>query len=57
MNKIKLIIKAGANANNIESEFCNKCGIFVACCPDLDSNAIAELAIGLIINVDRRIGQ
>ena len=55
--KIKLIVKAGANADNIESEICNERGIFIACCPELDSNAIAELAIGLMINVDRRLGQ
>ena len=48
---------AGANADNIESEICNERGIFVAFCPDLNSNAIAELAIGLMINVDRRLGQ
>jgi D-3-phosphoglycerate dehydrogenase len=53
--KLNLIIRAGAGYNNIDVSAANKKGIYVANCPGKNSIAVAELAMGLIISLDRRI--
>ncbi len=53
--KLNLIIRAGAGVNNIEIPSANQKGIYVANCPGMNSIAVAELAIGLMISLDRRI--
>ncbi len=52
---LNLIIRAGAGVNNIDISTANKKGIYVANCPGMNSVAVAELAIGLMISLDRRI--
>ena len=54
-NKLNLIIRAGAGVNNIDVPAANKRGIYVANCPGKNSVAVAELTIGLMIALDRRI--
>lgn len=52
---LNLIIRAGAGVNNINIAAANKKGIYVANCPGKNSIAVAELAVGLMIALDRRI--
>lgn len=52
---LNLIIRAGAGVNNIDIPAANKKGIYVANCPGKNSVAVAELTIGLMIALDRRI--
>ena len=52
---LTLIIRAGAGVNNIDQEAASKYGIFVANCPGQNSIAVAELAMGLILSLDRFI--
>ncbi|KUO60903.1 phosphoglycerate dehydrogenase [bacterium BRH_c32] len=52
---LNLIVRAGAGVNNIKIAAANKKGIYVANCPGKNSIAVAELAIGLMISLDRRI--
>lgn len=53
--KLNLIIRAGSGVNNINIAAANKKGIYVANCPGMNSIAVAELAVGLMIAIDRRI--
>lgn len=53
--KLNLIVRAGAGVNNINISAANKKGIYVANCPGKNAIAVAELAMGLIIALDRRI--
>jgi len=52
---LNLIIRAGAGVNNINIPAANQKGVYVANCPGMNSVAVAELAIGLMISLDRRI--
>jgi len=54
-DKLKLIIRAGAGVNNIDIPVASERGISVANCPGKNSVAVAELAIGLMVSLDRRI--
>jgi D-3-phosphoglycerate dehydrogenase len=54
-NKLNLIIRAGAGVNNINIAAANQKGIYVANCPGMNSIAVAELAMGLIVSLDRKI--
>ena len=54
-DKLKLIIRAGAGVNNIDIPVASERGIAVANCPGKNSVAVAELAIGLMVSLDRRI--
>ncbi|MCH8941312.1 MAG: phosphoglycerate dehydrogenase [Bacteroidetes bacterium] len=54
-NKLSLIIRAGAGVNNINIPEANKKGIYVANCPGKNSIAVAELAMGLICAIDRKL--
>lgn len=49
----KLIIRAGAGYNTIDVDKAKELGIPVANCPGMNSVAVAELAFGLIIALDR----
>jgi len=53
--KLSLIIRAGAGTNNIDKKAASAEGIYVANCPGMNSIAVAELAMGLICALDRRI--
>jgi D-3-phosphoglycerate dehydrogenase / 2-oxoglutarate reductase len=54
-SSLSLIIRAGAGVNTIDLETASRHGIHVANCPGKNSDAVAELAIGLLIAADRRI--
>lgn len=53
--KIEVIIRAGAGVNTIDVAAASELGIRVANCPGKNSIAVAELAFGLMLAVDRRI--
>jgi D-3-phosphoglycerate dehydrogenase / 2-oxoglutarate reductase len=52
---LSLVVRAGAGYNTIDIEAASERGISVANCPGKNSVAVAELAFGLIIALDRRI--
>jgi len=52
---LSLIIRAGAGVNTIDLDEASSRGIHVANCPGKNADAVAELAMGLIIAADRRI--
>ncbi len=52
---LSLIIRAGAGVNTIDLGHASSRGIHVANCPAKNADAVAELAIGLIVACDRRI--
>ena len=52
---VKLIIRAGAGYNTIDVKAASERGIRVANCPGKNSIAVAELAFGLMLSIDRRI--
>ncbi|MEW6004316.1 MAG: hydroxyacid dehydrogenase [Stygiobacter sp.] len=54
-DQLKLIIRAGSGVNNIDINAANQKNVFVSNCPGKNSIAVAELAIGLMISLDRRI--
>ncbi len=54
-NSLSLIIRAGAGTNNIDKQAASALGIYVVNCPGTNSIAVAELAMGLICALDRRI--
>ncbi len=54
-NTLNLVVRAGAGFNNIDVKAANKKGVYVANCPGKNSIAVAELAMGLIIALDRKI--
>lgn len=53
--KLNLIIRAGAGYNNIDVSAANSKGVYVANCPGKNAIAVAELAIGHMIALDRQI--
>lgn len=54
-SSLKLIIRAGAGYNTIDVEAASEHGAYVANCPGMNANAVAEIAFGLILSLDRRI--
>jgi D-3-phosphoglycerate dehydrogenase / 2-oxoglutarate reductase len=55
--KLELIIRAGAGVNTIDVEAASERGVYVANCPGKNSIAVAELAFGLMLSVDRHIAE
>ena len=53
--KLKLVVRAGAGFNTIDVATASNLGIRVANCPGKNATAVAELAFGLIIALDRHI--
>jgi D-3-phosphoglycerate dehydrogenase / 2-oxoglutarate reductase len=53
--KLALIVRAGAGYNTIDVKAASNRGIYVSNCPGKNSIAVAELAFGLILALDRRI--
>ncbi len=53
--RLSLIVRAGAGYNTIDVKAASKRGIYVSNCPGKNSIAVAELAFGLMIALDRRI--
>lgn len=54
-DRLSLVIRAGAGVNTIDLEAASRRGVFVSNCPGKNSIAVAELAMGLILALDRRI--
>jgi D-3-phosphoglycerate dehydrogenase / 2-oxoglutarate reductase len=54
---LSLVVRAGAGYNTIDIEAASERGISVANCPGKNSVAVAELAFGLIVALDRRISE
>jgi D-3-phosphoglycerate dehydrogenase / 2-oxoglutarate reductase len=52
---LKLVVRAGAGYNTIDVATASRRGIYVSNCPGKNSVAVAELAFGLILSIDRRI--
>lgn len=53
--RLSLVVRAGAGYNTIDVDTASERGISVANCPGKNSIAVAELAFGLILALDRRI--
>ena len=52
---LSLVVRAGAGVNTIDVAAASRRGVYVANCPGQNSIAVAELAIGLVLSLDRRI--
>lgn len=52
---LSLVVRAGAGTNTIDVEAASERGIWVANCPGKNAVAVAELAFGLVLALDRRI--
>jgi D-3-phosphoglycerate dehydrogenase len=52
---LSLVIRAGAGIDNIDVKAASRLGIFVSNCPGRNSIAVAELIMGLLLSLDRRI--
>lgn len=52
---LSLVIRAGAGIDNIDVQAASRLGIFVSNCPGKNSIAVAELVMGLVLALDRRI--
>lgn len=55
MGRLSLIVRAGAGVNTIDVAAASRRGIYVSNCPGKNAIAVAELAFGLIIALDRRV--
>jgi D-3-phosphoglycerate dehydrogenase len=53
--RLSLVVRAGAGYNTIDVAAASERGIYVANCPGKNSIAVAELAFGLILALDRRV--
>ena len=54
-DKLELIVRSGSGTENIDLEAASARGIYVTNCPDKNAVAVAELTMGLLIALDRRI--
>ena len=52
---LNLIIRAGSGYNTIDIETASERSVYVSKCPGMNSIAVAELAFGLILSIDRHI--
>jgi D-3-phosphoglycerate dehydrogenase len=53
--RLGLVVRAGAGFNTIDTRKASELGIYVSNCPGKNSIAVAELAFGLILALDRQI--
>ena len=54
-SSLSLVVRAGSGYNTIDVEAASASGTYVANCPGTNAIAVAELAFGLILALDRRI--
>src|SRR6266496_3240109 len=52
---LTLIVRAGAGFNTIDVKAASARGIYVSNCPGRNAVAVAELAFGLLLSLDRRL--
>jgi len=50
-----LVIRAGAGVNTIDLDAASRHGVYVANCPGRNAIAVAELTMGMLLAMDRRI--
>jgi len=55
-NSLKLVIRAGVGLDNVDSNACKEKGIIVKNTPGASTNAVAELAIAMILGISRKVG-
>ncbi|MDI1443948.1 NAD(P)-dependent oxidoreductase [Polyangium sp. 6x1] len=53
--QLNLIVRAGAGVNTIDVAAASARGVYVANCPGKNAIAVAELTMGLVVALDRRI--
>jgi D-3-phosphoglycerate dehydrogenase len=53
--QLKVVIRAGSGVDNIDVAAAKQRSIKVANCPGMNSVAVAELVMGLVISLDRRL--
>ena len=53
--RLSLVVRAGAGVNTIDVAAASRRGIYVSNCPGRNAMAVAELAFGLMLALDRRI--
>lgn len=53
--KLELVLRAGAGVDTIDVAAASERGIYVANCPGKNSVAVAELAMALLLAIDRRV--
>ncbi|RMG98118.1 MAG: hydroxyacid dehydrogenase [Deltaproteobacteria bacterium] len=53
--QLSLIVRAGAGVNTIDLAAASRRGVFVANCPGKNAIAVAELAMALLLAVDRQL--
>ena len=53
--RLGLVVRAGAGYNTIDVKTASELGIYVSNCPGKNAIAVAELAMGLVLALDRRI--
>ena len=54
-DRLTLVIRAGAGTNTIDTDAAATSGVFVSNVPGRNSAAVAELTMGLLLAIDRRI--
>src|SRR5579862_6666971 len=52
---LNLIVRAGAEHSTIDVRAASRRGIYVANCPGKNASAVAELVLGMMVALDRRI--
>jgi len=55
--KLKIIGRAGVGYDNIDVDAASECGIVVKYAPYGNTNAVAELTIGLMLSISRKVPQ
>ena len=55
VDSLALVVRAGAGVNAIDVGAASARGVYVASCPGKNSIAVAELTLGLLLALDRRI--
>ncbi len=53
--ELSLVVRAGAGTDNIDCDSASARGVFVSNVPGRNASAVAELTIGLLLAIDRRI--
>ena len=52
-NNLKIVVRAGAGYDNVDLEAATEKGVVVMNTPGQNSNAVAELALGMMVYMNR----
>ena len=55
--KLQMVVRAGAGYDTIDVAHCAALGVYVTNCPGKNAHAVAELTMGLILAIDRRLAE